>query len=231
MDANHLSQRLKKVSDYVPINGRLADIGSDHAYLPLYLMKNGKLDYAIASEVAKGPLQNAEYEINKSGLSDKIDTRLANGLLSIKTEDNINCVAIAGMGGILIHDILENGQNHLNGNETLILQPNVGESIVREWLMNNYYEITNEHILREDGHNYEIIEAKKCNDKMIYTLEELKFGPFLLAEKSDVFIGKWTNEINRLNNIISSMDNMNSKKPTDKINNMKKEIKEIKEVL
>lgn len=231
MDANHLSQRLKAVANYVPNDSRVADIGSDHAYLPVYLLKKGLIEYAIASEVAKGPLQNAKNEILKENLSNKTDTRLADGLLSIKKEDEINCVVIAGMGGILIRDILENGQSHLNGKELLVLQPNVGEDILRKWLMDNYYSIINEHILREDGHNYEIIEAQKVNDKIIYTLEELKFGPILLEKKSPVFIEKWQNEIKRLENIISSMDNMKGPKPIIKINKMKKEIKEIKEVL
>ncbi|WP_105956095.1 tRNA (adenine(22)-N(1))-methyltransferase [Apilactobacillus quenuiae] len=231
MDSNHLSQRLKAVANYVPNNSRVADIGSDHAYLPVYLLKKGLIKYAIASEVAKGPLQNAKNEILKENLADKTDTRLANGLLSIGKEDEIDCVVIAGMGGILIRDILENGQNHLSGKEILVLQPNVGEDILRNWLMNNNYVIKNEQILREDGHNYEIIEAQKVNDKIIYTLEELKFGPILLEKKSSVFIEKWQNEIKRLENIISNMDNMKGPKPISKIHKMQKEIKEIKEVL
>lgn len=231
MDANKLSQRLKVVADFVPQNSRVADIGSDHAYLPVYLMKKKQIEFGIASEVAKGPLDNAIQEIKAEGLSDRIDTRLADGLLSVQPEDKIDCVTIAGMGGTLIKNILENGKSHLSGNELLILQPNVGEDRLRTWLMNNQYEISDETILREDGHTYEIIVAKKTDEPVKYTEQEIKFGPFLLKQHSDVFVEKWENEIERIEMVIDQMSLAKHDKPVDKINSMKKEIEEIKEVL
>ena len=231
MDANKLSQRLKVVADFVPQNSRVADIGSDHAYLPVYLMKQKQIEFGIASEVAKGPLDNAIQEIKAEGLSDRIDTRLADGLLSVQPEDKIDCVTIAGMGGTLIKNILENGKSHLSGDELLILQPNVGEDRLRTWLMNNQYEISDETILREDGHTYEIIVAKKTDETVKYTEQEIKFGPFLLKQHSDVFVEKWENEIERIEMVIDQMNLAKHDKPVDKINSMKKEIEEIKEVL
>ncbi|CAI2606942.1 tRNA (adenine-N(1))-methyltransferase [Lactobacillus kunkeei] len=231
MDANKLSQRLKVVADFVPQNSRVADIGSDHAYLPVYLMKQKQIEFGIASEVAKGPLDNAIQEIKAEGLSDRIDTRLADGLLSVQPEDKIDCVTIAGMGGTLIKNILENGKSHLSGDELLILQPNVGEDRLRTWLINNQYEISDETILREDGHTYEIIVAKKTDEPVKYTEQEIKFGPFLLKQHSDVFVEKWENEIERIEMVIDQMNLSKHDKPVDKINSMKKEIEEIKEVL
>ncbi|CAI2678000.1 tRNA (adenine(22)-N(1))-methyltransferase [Apilactobacillus kunkeei] len=231
MDANKLSQRLKVVADFVPQNSRVADIGSDHAYLPVYLMKQKQIEFGIASEVAKGPLDNAIQEIKAEGLSDRIDTRLADGLLSVQPEDKIDCVTIAGMGGTLIKNILENGKSHLSGNELLILQPNVGEDRLRTCLMNNQYEISDETILREDGHTYEIIVAKKTDEPVKYTEQEIKFGPFLLKQHSDVFVEKWENEIERIEMVIDQMNLAKHDKPVDKMNSMKKEIEEIKEVL
>ncbi|KPN79756.1 uncharacterized protein RZ56_04250 [Apilactobacillus kunkeei] len=231
MDANKLSQRLKVVADFVPQNSRVADIGSDHAYLPVYLMKQKQIEFGIASEVAKGPLDNAIQEIKAEGLSNRIDTRLADGLLSVQPEDKIDCVTIAGMGGTLIKNILENGKSHLSGDELLILQPNVGEDRLRTWLMNNQYEISDETILREDGHTYEIIVAKKTDDTVKYSQQEIKFGPYLLKQHSDVFVEKWENEIERIEVVIQQMNLAKHDKPVDKINSMKKEIEEIKEVL
>lgn len=231
MDANKLSQRLKVVADFVPQNSRVADIGSDHAYLPVYLMKQKQIEFGIASEVAKGPLDNAIQEIKAEGLSDRIDTRLADGLWSVQPEDKIDCVTIAGMGGTLIKNILENGKSHLSGDELLILQPNVGEDRLRTWLINNQYEISDETILREDGHTYEIIVAKKTDEPVKYTEQEIKFGPFLLKQHSDVFVEKWENEIERIEMVIDQMNLAKHDKPVDKINSMKKEIEEIKEVL
>lgn len=231
MDANKLSQRLKTVADFVPQNSRVADIGSDHAYLPVYLLKKNKIEYGIASEVAKGPLENAKHEIMSENLSDYMDTRLADGLLSIHPEDKINCVTIAGMGGTLIRRILEQGKSHLNGKELLVLQPNVGEDRLREWLMQNNYEIADEKILREDGHTYEIILAKKTSKKVEYTQQELKFGPFLMREHSEVFVEKWENEIQRIKSVIKQMNQAKHDKPVDKIKMINDEIDEIKEVL
>lgn len=231
MDANKLSQRLKVVADFVPQKSRVADIGSDHAYLPVYLMKQKQIEFGIASEVAKGPLDNAIKEIKDEGLSNQIDTRLADGLLSVQPEDRIDCVTIAGMGGTLIKNILENGKSHLSGDELLILQPNVGEDRLRTWLMNNQYLIIDETILREDGHTYEIIVAKKTEEPVKYKEQEIKFGPCLLKQHSNVFVEKWENEIERIEMVIEQMNLAKHDKPVDKINAMKREIEEIKEVL
>jgi tRNA (adenine22-N1)-methyltransferase len=231
MDANKLSERLKMVADFVPQNSRMADIGSDHAYLPVYLMKNGRITYAIASEVAQGPLDNAKHEIKSEALMDCIDARLADGLDSIRPDDQLNCITIAGMGGTLIKNILMRGKKHLNGRETLVLQPNVGENRLRTWLMNNNYAIEDEKILREDGHTYEIILAKHVDNDVLYTAQELKFGPYLLKEHSEIFVEKWTNEIKRLEAVIQQMNLAKYNKPIAKINSMKAEIEQIKEVL
>ncbi|MCK8624069.1 tRNA (adenine(22)-N(1))-methyltransferase [Apilactobacillus xinyiensis] len=231
MDSNHLSERLKTVASYVPLNSRMADIGSDHAYLPVYLAKNNKISYAIAGEVAKGPLENAEHEITLEHLDGVILPRLADGLDAINLSDNINCITIAGMGGTLIRDILERGKNKLNGKEKLILQPNVGELVLRMWLMNNYYKITNEDIIREDGHTYEIIVAEKVDSMVLYDKDELQFGPFLLRAKSQTFVDKWHNEQLRMREVINQMNQAKKHRPIDRINAIEDKISKIDEVL
>lgn len=109
---NHLelSKRLEKVGEFVPEAARLADIGSDHAYLPVALMLKGKITFAVAGEVVQGPFDSAQKQVRKNGLEEKIIVRLADGLAAIKPEDQINAVTIAGMGGSLIKDILEAGK-------------------------------------------------------------------------------------------------------------------------
>lgn len=231
MDANKLSERLKTVADFVPANSRMADIGSDHAYLPVYLMKKGLISYAIASEIAQGPLDNAQQEISNELLANRIDTRLADGLASIHPNDRLDCITIAGMGGTLIKNILMKGIKHLNGKEILVLQPNVGEDRLRTWLMNNNYAIIDEKIIREDGHTYEIIVAKHVKKAVMYNTNEIKFGPYLLKEHSSIFIEKWTNEIKRIQAVIQQMNSAKHDKPIAKINLMKAEIKQIKGVL
>ena len=110
MNEIKLSKRLKAVADYVDNGARLADIGSDHAYLPTYLMQELVIDFAVAGEVVKGPFEIAKNHVAEADLSDRIVVRLANGLGAIENTDKIDTIVIAGMGGILISEILEAGK-------------------------------------------------------------------------------------------------------------------------
>jgi tRNA (adenine22-N1)-methyltransferase len=102
MNGTHLSKRLQTVSEHVEPGSRLADIGSDHAYLPVYLAANQIISYGVVGEVARGPLANATSEIQRAGLAEILHPRLADGLAAIKDGDDIDAITIAGMGGILI---------------------------------------------------------------------------------------------------------------------------------
>ncbi|MFT8400024.1 MAG: tRNA (adenine(22)-N(1))-methyltransferase TrmK [Lentilactobacillus diolivorans] len=230
MNSNHLSKRLETVSEHVERGSRLADIGSDHAYLPIYLAKNKIIPYGVVGEVAKGPLSNAVSEIKKEKLLSVLQPRLADGLAAIEPGDNITVITIAGMGGNLITHILESGKEKLKGNEKLILQPNVGEPIVRKWLMVNGYQIKAEQILVDDSHTYEIITAIKASQKMAYSPNELMFGPLLLKEKSPVFKAKWREEIGQRQRVIANMQKA-SHTDIQKIQRIKVEIKTINEVI
>ncbi|MDN7144666.1 tRNA (adenine(22)-N(1))-methyltransferase TrmK [Liquorilactobacillus mali] len=205
MDARHLSQRLLRVASYVPEDARLADIGSDHAYLPAYLGLNNQLAFAIAGEVVEGPYQNAVNEIKEEGLNNLIKVRHADGLAAINIEDNINVITICGMGGPLISEILEEGQSKLANHPLLILQPNVGEKQVRNWLLTNSYRIVAEEILSEDHHIYEIIVAKYDKNAFELSAEDLEFGPFLRQQKNKVFVAKWQEELQKIKYVLEEM--------------------------
>lgn len=196
MNEHLLSKRLEQVGKFVPKNARLADIGSDHAYLPVALMLQQHITYAIAGEVVEGPYQSAKRQVEKNGLSDQIDVRLANGLEAITLADHIEAITIAGMGGTLIRSILENGKqkNRLSHQERLILQPNIGERSLREWLMQNRYEIVDEMILEENQKIYEIIVAQPVKEVVSYTQKELLFGPILRQHPSEILCQKWKRE-------------------------------------
>lgn len=224
MDAHKLSQRLEAVANMVPKGARIADIGSDHAYLPVNLMLNQKITYAVAGEVAVGPKKNADSEVDKQGLSTKIKVRLADGLAAIEAEDNIDTVVIAGMGGILISKILANGGKF----DTLILQPNTDEQVVREWLEKNNYQIVAEDIVAEDNHTYEVIKA--VPGEMQLTLIEKQFGPILKQVKSEVWLSKWRHELARKEKVLGFLQ---AATPihTQRINETKAEIKIIQEVI
>lgn len=201
MDGNKLSKRLEKVATYVNKGARMADIGSDHAYLPVYLAKQQQIDFAIAGEVVKGPFLNAKQEVEKEGLAHVIDVRLADGLKAVNLEDNINVVTICGMGGPLIRDILNSGKEKLENKPRLILQPNVGEKDVRVWLQENHYKIIDEDILEEDKHIYEIMVAEYTSEQTNLSEAELLFGKYLLGNKNEVFRKKWHKELEKINKV------------------------------
>ena len=205
VDEKHLSARLACVASLVSAGARVADIGSDHAYLPAALVLDGKIDFAIAGEVVKGPYENAVHEIKDHQLEGQVIPRLADGLAAIEPADKVDTITIAGMGGSLIASILEKDKNKLTGIKRLVLQPNVGESQLREWLMNNHYQIMNEKIIEEDNHIYEIIVAEPSVVPFRYSKYELDFGPFLLENKGPVFRKKWQEYLQREAHVIDQM--------------------------
>jgi len=178
------------VAAHVPNGARLADIGSDHAYLPVALVRRGVIDAALAGEVATTPFQAAERTVRDNGLEQQITVRLADGLAAIEARDGITAISLCGMGGETIRDILEAGKAHLSGFERLILQPNGGEQPLRLWLMRNGYRIVSEELLHENRFYYEIIVAERA-DPVVYTAEQLFFGPLLMQARSPVFLAKW----------------------------------------
>lgn len=207
MNHENLSNRLQHVANFVPKHAMLADIGSDHAYLPCYLALNQHIKGAIAGEVVKGPFESAKKHVAQLQLNHIIDVRLANGLMAIDETDNVDTVTICGMGGDLIATILNEGYaaNKLKTVQTCILQPNVDESSVRKWLMTHGFSITQEVILKENDKIYEIIVAKPTSETVTYTEDECLFGVFLPRQKSAVFIEKWQREIQKLTRVVQSM--------------------------
>ena len=230
VDEKHLSARLACVASLVPAGARVADIGSDHAYLPAALVLDGKIDFAISGEVVKGPYENAVREIKDHQLEGQVIPRLADGLAAIEPADKVDTITIAGMGGSLIASILEKDKNKLTGIKRLVLQPNVGESQLREWLMNNYYQIMNEKIIEEDNHIYEIIVAEPSVVPFRYSKYELDFGPFLLENKGPVFRKKWQEYLQREAHVIDQMQKA-QQPPVKKINEINEFLSQVKEAI
>lgn len=230
MDEKHLSKRLATVASYVPAGARMADIGSDHAYLPAALALENKISYAVAGEVVKGPYENAVSEIKGHGLADLIKPRLADGLDAITPADRIDTVVIAGMGGTLITEILERGKKRLAGVRRLVLQPNVGEARLRRWLVANRYQIMAEQIVAEDDHIYEIIVAEPSVVPFRYSDYELMFGPYLLEKKGPVFTAKWREYAKRQRMVIAQIEQAQNV-PVARINAMKQKLALVAEAL
>lgn len=230
-----LDQRLKKVVSYIPQGAVLADIGSDHAFVPCYCIQQGLVERAIAGEVNVGPMEAAQGQVALVQLDEQIEVRLGSGL-TVLTPGEVTAVTIAGMGGTLIATILEEGKAHLSGEERLILQPNVDAVDVRKWLLEHGYALLSEAIVKENGKIYEILVAEK-GEEMIYAEDadirkwELLFGPQLMREKAPAFIEKWQAEQQKRQFILEQMQRGNdSELLQEKITTIRRLIEKMKEV-
>ncbi|MER2121165.1 MAG: tRNA (adenine(22)-N(1))-methyltransferase TrmK [Solibacillus sp.] len=193
MNAQKLSKRLETVASFVPTGAIVADIGSDHAYLPCYLVHKGIAARAVAGEVVKGPYESAVKQVRTEGLTDKITVRMADGLAAVEEADEITAVTIAGMGGPLIVSILEKHPEALKTVTRLILQPNIHAKAIREWAIANGWAIQDEVILEEDGKIYEVLVLQRGEMKL--NEAQTLLGPKLMETKVPVFIEKWSREI------------------------------------
>ena len=227
-----LGERLTRVSSFVPNGSKVCDVGSDHAYLPVYLIQNDQISCAIAGEVVEGPYLSAKQTVRDYRMEDRIEVRLGDGLKILSKEDKITVVTICGMGGELISRILEAGYSggHLNGRERLILQPNVAEHFVREWLMNHSYHIVEETVVEDNHRLYEIIVAEPVGKRVEYTELELKYGPILLKESSELSVSKW-NRMNRKNKEILEQLQKSKTSQHERIEQFEKAFNELQGVI
>jgi tRNA (adenine22-N1)-methyltransferase len=241
-----LSQRLQTIADQVPSGSRLADIGSDHALLPTYLAQQNKITFGIAGEINAGPYEAALKQIRDAHVGHIVQARKGDGLEVIE-QGEVNVITIAGMGGSLIASILEAGRMKLKGIDKMVLQPNVGEDHLREWLFINHWVLISEQILKEDGKIYEILtaipeEQAPISNEELYQPKQLagmliskrrlfKMGPYLLDSPNEVWFEKWWLELEKLDMILRQLGQ--SEQPASRIREqeIRDEMREIKEVL
>lgn len=167
---NYIADLIKSNSNYV------MDVGSDHAYLAIELLKQNKVKFVYNVEINELPLQQGIKNLEKYNLLDKTDNILNNGLLGLESKYKdleFDYLVIAGMGSNNIIKILENNKLCFR---TYILQTNRNEYLLRKWLLKNKYSIKQEHIIYERGIYYVLLEVVKKKNKNLYTQKELKFG-------------------------------------------------------
>ncbi|MDD1015057.1 tRNA (adenine(22)-N(1))-methyltransferase TrmK [Pseudomonas sp. TNT2022 ID1025] len=222
--------RLQRVAAQVPAGARLADIGSDHAYLPVALLRRGAIAAAVAGEVALTPFNAACRTVRDQGLEQQVRVRLADGLAAIEPADAIDAISICGMGGESIRDILDSGKARLSGRERLILQPNGGEQPLRQWLMDNGYRILHEEILRENRFDYEVIVAERAGP-VAYTEEQLYFGPLQMQARSPAFLAKWQSILQRKQQTLANFARARQAVPEDKVQQVARQARWITELL
>lgn len=210
-----LSRRLATLADWVPEGARFADIGTDHALLPVYLAGSGKIRCAVAGDLHAGPVEAARRQVAAAGLAGHVSVRQGDGL-SVLSPGEVDTVCIAGMGGSMIVKLLSAAGERLNGVRTLVLSPHVAEDTVRRWLKNNGFVLDQERLLEEDGVIYTLLKAVRATDPATSALRNrqlydeqllapckaevplpllLEMGPLLIRQGGAVFRRKWEQEI------------------------------------
>ena len=199
-----ISERLKAVAGMVTKGKKVADIGTDHGYVPIYLVENSICSKVYAMDINEGPLKIADKNIAIHGFSDKIETIQSNGMEKLK-DNMVDGAIISGMGGDLIVDILSRGKN-INGINELVLSPHRRVDLVRKYLLENNWEIIDEKMLIDSGKYYTIIKALKNDGKLhMYSEVELKYGKILLDNKDLVLKGYLEKEYLKFAEIFEKM--------------------------
>ena len=207
-----LSKRLQTIADFVKKDAVVADIGTDHAHIPIYLIKNNIISKAYACDINKGPLEKAKENINYYGVKN-IELRLSNGLEKLKT-DEADTVIIAGMGGELITDILEKGRRFFESKRKFILSPHTKIDEVRKFLLSNGFEITKEDMCIDEGKFYTVMEAKYTENKEMYSEAELLYGKYLIENKHPVLLRFLKKEETKYISILSNIG-LNEERKTE----------------
>lgn len=181
----NLSERMKAVADMVTPGGRVVDIGTDHAYIPIYLVDRGVADRALACDVNSGPLSIAKEHIAREGLSEKIDLLLSDGLKKADI-DSGDSLVIAGMGGLLIKEIISSSMDKARISREMILQPQSEYGQLREYLSDSGFVIEDEDALEEEGKFYFLMKVLyKPQEVRILSDVEKEFGPVLLKKRDE----------------------------------------------
>lgn len=218
MDELKISNRLQTVAKLVIPGNRVADIGTDHGYLPIQLIKKGISPHVIAMDVRKGPLSKAENNMAEYGVTDQVELRLSDGLDMLK-ENEADTVTICGMGGKLMKQILHNGMDKLRDGMQLILSPQSEWAEFRIYLKNNNIHIVNEFMLKEDNQYYVIMD---CRFQSAKECAKDQFGELLLKKQDPVLKELLSREKKLNEKLLEKLENLDR---SEAVNARYKELK------
>ncbi|ABG83859.1 class I SAM-dependent methyltransferase [Clostridium perfringens] len=200
-----LSKRLKRIAEHVDKCESVADIGTDHGYIPIYLVKEGICKKAIASDINKGPIEKAKVNVAFEGVSNKVKCLLGPGLNPLKVGE-VNGVILAGMGGNLTRDILLADMDKVKKYDFIILQPAQNPEVLREFLYKNDYEIIDEDLIKDEGRFYELFKVKYNENSEKLVFEDglyYEVSPLLREKNHPLFKEFIEEKINRCETILS----------------------------
>lgn len=200
-----ISKRLQKIFETVPVSDVVADIGTDHGFLAIELVKKGKARKVIAGDIHKGPLERAKKHIDEAGLSDRIETRLGDGL-SVLTKGEADTLVISGIGGLLLIKILKESEEIARSFSKMILSPQSDLYSVRKYFAENHYKIEDE-IMIFDEKYYTVFCITSSENDTSLSEEEMLFGPVFLKKKPPVWKEYWQKEKEKLETVMEKLQN------------------------
>lgn len=220
-----LSNRLKTIASFVPEGSKIADIGTDHGYIPIHLVQEGKAKHAIAMDVRTGPLLRAKSHIAEAGLSDVIEVRLSDGLLKLN-KDEADCVVIAGMGGELMIHILEEGRELWDNIPCWVLSPQSELQKMRRFLMEQAFFVEQETMIKEDGKYYVVMRAVRTPVASTDDGREIsyRYGKSLLETKDPVLTEYLENEEVQLGEILKGLSKGETESAEKRMRELKTEL-------
>ncbi len=223
------SLRLQQLVKYIPDGEGVADIGTDHAQIPIYLARHSNCRPIIAGEVSTGPYLTAQHWIREAGLEDVIDLRLGSGLTILKPGE-VNWAVIAGMGFKSIIEIISETETVARSVKGLILQPMQGSDELRRWLVGNFFQIKDEVLIKEDDKLFQIMLVTSGES---HGLEDIFYdiGP-VLYEKGDPYLAEHIQSlITYHREVLDKISSTESMELNIKANKLNAKIHRLKEVL
>ncbi len=199
-----LSKRLVTVTSMVTKGNRVADVGCDHGFVPIFLVESGISPSALAADVRPGPLSRAKEHIREHGLEEKIQTKLSDGLSNIRPGE-ADSLIMSGIGGILMIRLLSDNCETAKSFQELILSPQSELADVRRYLVANGYFIEYEHILCDDGKFYFIFHVVVQKDERDWSDDEYHYGKEICAEDLDTFLAYLEREKRQYEQIFEKM--------------------------
>lgn len=219
----NLDNRLKRITDFIPSDSYILDVGCDHALLDIYLALNRKNVKLIASDINENPLKIAKENIKKYNLEDKIKLEKADGVSKIN--DEVDIVVIAGMGTSTINDIINNDLEKLKNVKKIIISSHTSSFELRENMNKKGFKIIDEAVVFDKGKYYEIIVYSNGYEKL--SKLDMKYGPIISKRKDEITKAYFNERYLKLIEIYKKIPNGNEKLKDD----LNKKIKEIKKFL
>lgn len=224
-----LSRRLEKIASFIPKNSIVADIGTDHGYIPVYLIENNISKKVIGTDISKGSLNKIVDLIKLEGLEDKIEARLGNGLEVIRPFE-VDSVIVSGMGGILIKKILAEDLDTTRSINNYILQPMIGVIELRKYLIANNFEIIDEELVLEDDKYYEIMLARKGKQHVMNDID-YEISRILIEKRHPLLSRFLEYKIDKTNKIMYEIQKIETEKSNNKYEELTEMLGRYKEVL